>query len=108
MVTIANTKNRQRARLRPGRRVSYLPTAGQATTYGAGPYAGTIAEVNDTGTVNLTVMFPAPAAGYGTLDATFGAPELAALVDGSSSRRLQGVVIGGLAGQCVLIGPAAA
>jgi hypothetical protein len=107
MAIVVNTKNRQRARLRPGRRVQYLPTANEVNVYGEGPFTGLIAEVNNNGTVDITVTFPAPVAGYGTLDTTYGAPELAAIVDGTVARRLQGVFIGGLAGQCSLVGPAA-
>lgn len=106
MATVANTKNRQRARLRPGRRVQYLPTSSEAAAYGEGPFNGTIAEVNNDGTVDITVTFPAPIAGYGTIDAAYGAPEEAALIDATTTRRIQNVRVGGLAGQCSLVGPA--
>lgn len=105
MATVVDTKNRTRNRRRPGRKVAYTPTSGEVTAYGAGPFPGEIAEVNANGTVDITVTFPRPLAGYGTLDTTFGAPELAALNDATTSRRIDGVVIGGGAGQCSLVGP---
>jgi hypothetical protein len=108
MPVAVDTKNRSRGRRRPGRKVSYTPTAAEVALYGAGPYPGEIAEVNANGTVDITVTFPALAAGYGTLDGAYGAPELAALNDATTARRLQNVLIGGLAGQCALFGPAAA
>lgn len=106
-ITVVDTKNRQRARVRPGRRVQYSPTATEVTTYGAGPYPGEVAEVNVNGTVDISVTFPAPIAGYGTLNTTFDAPELAALVDGTVSRRLQNIRIGSAVGQASLVGPVA-
>lgn len=108
MATVVDTKNRNRTRRRPGRKVQYNPTAAEATAYGEGPFPGEIAEVNADGTVDVTVTFPAPVAGYGTIDAAYGAPEQAALTDATISRRLQSVVIGGLAGQCALVGPGTA
>lgn len=105
MPTIIDTKNRQRSRRRPGRTCAYVPTAAEATAYGAGPFPAEVAEVNPSGTVDISVTFPAPVAGYGTLDATYGAPELAALVDSTASRRLQNIVVGGGAGQVTFVGP---
>lgn len=94
----------QRSRIRAGRRVRYIPTATEAAAYGAGPFEATIANPRASGNADLTVNFPAPLAGYGTIDNTYGAPEAAALTDAAPTRHLVNVPRGTSAGTYSLFG----
>ena len=76
-----------RARHRAGRRVRYFPTAAEVVTYGVGPFDGTVTAARPSGNCDLSIVFPAPIAGYGVLDGTYTAPELAAIVDHAARRR---------------------
>jgi len=75
--------NTSRARIRPGRRVRFFPSAAQATALGASvgdAIPGVIVAVNGDGSVNLRVEAVA-AIDSGTVDATYGAPEAAVVND---------------------------
>ena len=47
-----------RARVRPGRAISYNPTVAEAAVNGAGPWPRRIADVNVDGTVDLALDIP--------------------------------------------------
>lgn len=47
-----------RARTRAGRRVRYIPTAAQITTYGAGDFIGRISDVSRTAGTTIAVTGP--------------------------------------------------
>lgn len=93
-----------RARSRAGRKVRYFPTAAEIAAYGAGPFAATISATRASGNVDLTVEFPAPLAGYGVIDAVYGAPEQAALTDAAPTRHLVNVPRGGTGGTFAYFG----
>lgn len=55
---MAANPNNSRARIHPGRRVRYLPTAGQITTYGDGHFVGQITGVSAAGAATIDVTGP--------------------------------------------------